>query len=165
MFVRIALVCIVVDLGLNSPRQLIISSGKIKAYCLVVGLIRISSFLAIWILFEKGFPPQVSYWVMVILETIVAVVCLAFCKVQEGFPLKDFLLGVLLPIIAVTLVASCSAFLVTEVMDSSFLRLVLVTLTSTGILGGLSYLFVLTEGEKSFIMDAVLKVIGKANDH
>ncbi|MBR1927806.1 MAG: lipopolysaccharide biosynthesis protein [Bacteroidales bacterium] len=165
MFVRIALVCIVVDLGLNSPRQLIISSGKIKAYCLVVGLIRISSFLAIWILFEKGFPPQVSYWVMVILETIVAVVCLAFCKVQEGFPLKDFLLGVLLPIIAVTLVASCSAFLVTEVMDSSFLRLVLVTLTSTGILGGLSYLFVLTEGEKSFIMDAVLKVIGKAHDH
>ena len=160
-FVRIAMICIVVDLGMNSPRQLIMSSGKIKVYCIIVGLLNILSFLASWLAFSLGASPEWSYGILVCLQLLVDVLCLTVCKIQEDFHIGSFLRDVLLRIIIVAALSLLSAYGVMGLMDRGFLRLVAVTFTSTAVLGVLSYFFALTKGERAFMVDSLNRILDK----
>lgn len=161
VFVRIALLCIVVDLGMNSLRQLIISSGKIKVYCIGVGILNLLSFVVSWVVFSFGGSPAGSYWCLVGLQVLVDIFSLYLCKRQEGFPMGVFIKDVLLRIVFVAAVSALPAYLVMRLLNPGFLRLVAVTITSTGILCLSSYFFAFTAGERSFVADIYRNVIDR----
>lgn len=160
-FVRIALICMVVDLGMNSPRQLINSSGNIKVYCIVVGMLNILSFVVSWIVFSLGGSPAGSYWTLVGLQVSVDIFCLYLCKKQESFPIGVFIKDVILRIVFVAIVSAVPAYLVMRLMYPGFIRLVVVTLTCTSILCLSSYYFAFTVGERSFVADIYRKIIDR----
>ena len=158
-FVRVAVCTIFVDLGLNSPRQLIISSGRIKYFCLIVGSFNILAFFVTWIVFSLGASPTYSYVVLFSMQLSIDVACLLLCKWQERFPLGRFCKNVLLRLVFVAVVAAVPSFLVMRALPQGFLRLVLVTANSTLIIASLSYFFVFTKGERAFVAEVFGKIL------
>ena len=162
LFVRVAICTILVDLGINSPRQLIISSGRIKWFCVMVGTLNILAFFATWLAFSLGASPVAPYVVLFCMQFTIDVMCLLMCKWQEGFPLGRFCKDVLLRLLVVVFAAVIPAYLVRNALPQGFLRLVLVTAASSLIIVSVSYLFVFTKGERAFVAEVFGKFISKA---
>lgn len=161
-FVRITLLCILADVGLNTPRQLIVSSGKIKSFCIMVGLMNLFAFASIWVIYALGGSPEMSYIVFLVMQLIVDVFSLLICKWQENFPTWDFCKSVLARLALVAVLAFAVGYGVLNLMPSSFLRLVGVTASTTLLIGSLSYFYALTKGEKAFIEEIFFKIIRRA---
>ncbi|MBQ8061350.1 MAG: lipopolysaccharide biosynthesis protein [Bacteroidales bacterium] len=160
-FVRVTLLCIILDLGMNSLRQLIIASGRVKVYCLGIGLLNISSFFATWIAFSNGASPTTSYIILLILQLLVNVFCLYISNKQEGFPVKSFCTAVVLPIVFVAIVSIAVPAVFLVFMRPSFLRLVIVSLTSILLIASLSYTLVLNGNEREFVLGVIKKYINR----
>lgn len=159
LFVRVAVCTILVDLGINSPRQLIISSGKIKWFCIMVGTLNILAFFVTWLAFSMGASPVASYMVLFCMQFTIDVMCLLMCKWQEGFPLGRFCKEVLLKLLVVVIVSAIPAYLVRNALPQGFMRLVLVTATSSLIIVPVSYAFVFTKGERDYVVEVFSKIL------
>ena len=159
LFVRVAVCTILVDLGLNSPRQLIFSSGRIKWFCITIGSLNILAFFATWLAFSMGASPVAPYVVLFCMQLIIDVVCLLMCKWQEDFPLGRFFKEVLLRLVVVIAAAALPAYLVMSALPQGFLRLVLVTATSSLIIVPVSYAFVFTKGERDYVVEVFSKIL------
>ena len=161
-FVRISLICILVDIGMNTPRQLIISSGKIKYFCIMTGLMNVIAFIAVWVAYAFGCSPETSYITFLVMQIFVDVFTLLICKRQEGFPVWDFCKAVLFRLALVAVFAFVTGYVVRAIMPSGFLRLVAVTVATTLVIGSLSYVYALTKGERAFIEEIFYKIIRRA---
>lgn len=162
IFVRVLLLGILVNIGMNSPRQLIISSGKIKYFSIMVGGINICAFISIWVAYALGASPTASYIAYFFMQVFIDILSLVICKRQEGFPVLDFCKEVLFRLFIVALVAFFAGYGVLCLLPSGFMRLIVVTATTTWIIGLLSYCYVLTRGERAFVEEIFQKVINNS---
>ncbi|MBR5661797.1 MAG: lipopolysaccharide biosynthesis protein [Bacteroidales bacterium] len=161
-FVRISLLCILADIGMNSPRQLIIASGRIKSFCVMAGIMNLCAFVAVWVIYALGGTPESSYIVFLVTQIIIDVLCLLICKWQEGFPILDFIRKVLIRLALVAVFAFLAGYGVRVMIPAGFLRLVAVTASTTLVIGLLSYFYALTKGERDFIEEIFYKIIRRA---
>ena len=147
---------------MNTPRQLIISSGKIKWFCIMTGIMYIIAFFAVWVAYAFGCSPETSYIAFFVMQIFVDVFTLLICKRQEGFPVWDFCKTVLFRLALVAVFAFITGYGVRAIMPSGFLRLVAVTVVTTLVIGSLSYVYALTKGERAFIEEIFYKIIRRA---
>ena len=147
---------------MNTPRQLIISSGKIKYFCIMTGLMNVIAFIAVWVAYAFGCSPETSYITFLVMQIFVDVFTLLICKRQEGFPVWDFCKAVLFRLALVAVFAFVTGYVVRAIMPSGFLRLVAVTVATTLVIGSLSYVYALTKGERTFIEEIFYKIIRRA---
>ena len=131
--------------------QLIHATGKLGKFQITTALIVLLTLPTTYIALRLGCNAMAVYWINLIMCLILFVASLYVLKLSFPIDVVDYLKKVILPCIVVTLFAVPSAYLPTIFIESSFLRLIIVGLTSTSIIAVFSYFIVFDRNEKDLI--------------
>lgn len=154
VFVRLTLLCTLIDMTSNAIFQLVLATGKVKKYALLTASVSLLVFPLSWLFFYAGFPPETSYEVFAIVYAFVFLMKIGLARSLAAFPAKRYA-GLLLRLVLVALPAFFVARWVGTLCAGTLWRLVAVTLTSTVLLVFLSFCLVLTPGEKDYVVKKI----------
>ncbi|MBQ1938534.1 MAG: lipopolysaccharide biosynthesis protein [Bacteroidales bacterium] len=150
-FVRLAILCTLVDMSSNALFQLIQASGKIRKYSLLSSLLALTVFPLSWWAYQAGASPESSYWIFAGIYSLIFIWKGLMAKELTAFPLGAFV-RLFFRLLLISVLAFVCAQLVYGICACQpFVHLILVTLTSTVVLAVLSYFLVLTDGEKQYL--------------
>jgi len=141
-----------VSAGLMSAIQ---SAGKIKWYQITMGTLILVNLPVAYLLLRMGFEPSVIFVVMIAVEAVSLVARLLFARVLVELNIGHFVSKVILPLAIVLGASVCAMSLVKVIMDSSFVRLVVVTITDIAVVIGLSWFALFDNEEKEWIAEKV----------
>ena len=151
IFVRLTLLGTMADLLGNSLSQLEMATGDVKRYYLIIGTSSLFVFVLSWIAFRLGAPAWISYAFFAIVYTVMLVEKLFILKSQIAFPVSEYLKEVIMKSLFVTLPTAAASAAVYFSMPQSLLRLLLVLIVSSSVLGLSSYAFAMTPGERAYL--------------
>lgn len=101
VFLRLTLINIMISLISNTLVTLMLATGNIKKYQLIVGTIGFLVFPVSYLLFKLGFPPYVTYLVNIAVYIIQLICRLSLLKEMVNFNIKDYVFDVIVNIIIV----------------------------------------------------------------
>ena len=93
LFVRLTLLCLLVDMTGNTLVTLVQATGEVRRYYLVTGLVSYLCLPAVWVAFKLGAPAFWAYICFIAVYLAVFFVKLALVHSQTGFPVGRFLRG------------------------------------------------------------------------
>lgn len=156
-FVRLAILCTLVDMTSNALFQLILATGKLKTYSLTTTFLSLLVFPLSWMSYKIGAAPEFSYIIFVVVYSIVFIVKGFMARRLAAFPLRKYV-KLLFQLTAIAFFAYFCAGALSQFSGlHPFLRLCLVTLVSTLIILLMSYFLVLTVGEKQYIKNKLAR--------
>lgn len=161
-FVRLILINSLFSILSNTLVTLLMATGKIKTYQILVGGFRFIILPIDYVLLMKGFPPESVFFVTIAVE----IGCLWFrlyrLKVQIEFPIKVFVTRVLIVIMMSTFLSCLIPYYVhSKVSISPVIDFLIVS--TICILSSISciYRIGLTFGERVFFLNKIKGVISK----
>lgn len=166
-FVRLTIIGIMADVVFNPLLTLELAYGKIRNYYIATGIVAYLALPLSWALFRFTDAPVSSpYIVFAVTYLTVGIIRLIFVHRQMNFPVRAFIRELLLRCGAVCVIALSLTYAVNSLLGGSVsevLRLICVLGTSCIAIAISSWFLVLTEGEKSFIIDRIQSLFkGKA---
>ena len=148
--------------SLNTPvTQIIHASGKMKTYQITFGILTSMVIPTSWIALHFGMPAYSVFVICIIFTILTQLACLYV--MNKVFPI-DFISyanKTVAPLICTAILSSVAGYLITQVMEESFIRLVIVGLISLGISLMLSYMIVLNKEERKVVTAFIIKKIKK----
>ena len=156
VFLRLALVGLLVDLVGNPLLTLVQATGRVKRYYLITGLTSYLGLPLVWLAFKLGAGPAWAYVVFIAVYLTVLVQRIVIAHRLTGFPVKPYLRLVLL-LVMTTCFALVFPILLRGLDWAPGWRLVVGTLAGWATMAHYSWYFLLTSGERGFI----LRKIGK----
>lgn len=161
-FVRLILIYVIVESISYTMITLMLATGNIKNYQILVGGFQLLNFPISFILLKLGYDPEAT----IVTSIVIAFLCL-FLRIymlhkMVAFPIKPFLQNVLLNIIIVGMIAAVIPLMVVQLMESGLVRLFvnsLLTLISTSII---TYFIGCNHQERAFINE---KIFSKLRFH
>ena len=93
LFVRLTLICLLVDMSGNTLVTLVQATGKVRRYYIVTGLVSYLCLPAVWVAFKLGAPASWAYVCFIAVYLVVFFLKLALVHSQTGFPVGRFLRG------------------------------------------------------------------------
>lgn len=139
----------------------VLAVGKIRNYQIIITIITLINLPIAYILLRIGFEP---YWIivgMLACEILSLVARLIFAKDLFGLRIRQFCWQVILPLLMILGLDWIILMGITNVMDTSFIRLVLNSVLSVIIVGGLAWLFLLNQMEKNALLQFVKRFTQK----
>ena len=152
VFVRLSMLALIVDMTGNSLLTLQLATGNLKKYYLVSGLGSLLCLPAVWLAFRMGAGAEWAYWCMMGVYVAVFAIRLLFARLDAGFPVGRFMREVLLKLLALALLSSVLPVAARMLLPEGVLRLVLVCLLAWISMAACAFGFVLTPGEKAFLL-------------
>ena len=148
--------------SLNTPvTQIIHASGKMKTYQITFGILTSMVIPTSWIALHFGMPAYSVFVICIIFTILTQLACLYV--MNKVFPI-DFISyanKTVAPLICTAILSPVAGYLITQVMEESFIRLVIVGLISLGISLMLSYMIVLNKEERKVVTAFIIKKIKK----
>ncbi|WP_291806621.1 lipopolysaccharide biosynthesis protein [Lutibacter sp.] len=130
IFARLVVISALVDALSVTLVASIQATGKVKNYQIMIG----SLFLVIlpfsYLFFKLGFSPQSTYYVALVIFSIILVARLFLVKKQIDFAISDFLKFVFFKALIVTICSIFLPFLVIYYFEPGFLRFFIVVIAS-----------------------------------
>lgn len=152
LFVRLAMVAMLVDMSGNPLLTLQLATGKIRTYYLSVGGCYLLCLPAVWLAFRLGAGAEWAYICLVAVYLAVFGIRLIFARKDAGFPVGRFLREVVMKLLALAAASSLLPLLAFLLLPEGWLRLLLVCLLAWASIGVLALSFVLTAGERAFLL-------------
>lgn len=150
IFVPLAVAANMVDMLGNSMAILEMATGNIKRYYLIIGGVSFLVFPISWICFALGAAPESSYIVYIIVYAALVAIKMLILKRQIGFPASMFRKEVVRKIFYVTVFSFGMTALVAYLVPEGLWQLLVVLIVSTLSIGGSTYLWATTPGEKAY---------------
>lgn len=122
-FLRLTLFGSLMMLLGNSMLTAILATGNIKRYQLWVTIVGCLVFPLTWIAFKLGFPPETTYVVFIIIYFLLVFVRLYIAKGLLKFPIRLYLMDVILRALIVSALSFILPLLVIYNMEEGFFRL------------------------------------------
>lgn len=148
--------------SLNTPvTQIIHASGKMKNYQITFGVLTSMVIPVSWVVLHFGMPAYSVFIICIIFTILTQIACLYV--MNKVFPV-DFIAytkNIIAPLICTAFLSPIVGYLITQVMEESFIRLVIVGFISLGISLMLSYIIVLNIEEKKAVTAFIIKKIKK----
>lgn len=141
VFVRLVLIYLMVEAVSYSMVTLMLATGDIKKYQIMVGGCQMLNFPLAWIVLALGFGPEYTIVVSIVVATACMILRLYMLKGMVDFPVRVFIKEVYINVWGVLLVALPLPLIVHYFFDVSISRLLMVCVVSV-ITTGLSILFV-----------------------
>lgn len=143
---------------LNAPvTQVVFATGKIRSYQIWSTLINILLIPICWVFLKMGF----EAWIVFVLTIFVSILCQIACLMVMHdvfrYSYKAYLCNTIMPCISMTFLVPLLPTAITCVMPDSFLRLLLVCLSSLVITVMLLYFCFLSSSEKNLVNNFVQK--------
>lgn len=136
IFVRLVLIQVLVDSLSNTLITVMLATGNIKKYQLVVGGCTLLNFPIAYVLLKVGFPPQSTLIIAIFLCVVSLYLRLKILNDMLSFPIYKYICEVVGKVIFVVIVALPLPLLISILMEPSFVRLlisIIVTIISTSI--------------------------------
>lgn len=151
LFLRLALIGLLVDLSGNPPLTLILATGKVKGYYLATGLTSYLCLPLVYAAFRLGADATWAYIVFIAIYLLVFAIKMLMVRRATGFPLRKFFLGLGLPLAAVSAVSTAFGWAVHALLTPGLPRIVLVCIAAWGSMAAAAFLLALTPGERAYV--------------
>lgn len=152
LFTRLVVINAVVESLANPLAAAMQAYGKIRNYNLAVGGFILLILPVSYLFLKLGFPPETVFYVSIIICAIAILVRLLFVRKCVGLSLRMYLKSVVLPVLAVTVVATICPVLLETNISYGFIRFVTVVAASILMTGLSVYCIGLTPSERQNVL-------------
>ncbi|MCR4824729.1 MAG: oligosaccharide flippase family protein, partial [Bacteroidales bacterium] len=153
-FLRLTLLGLLVDMVGNPLLTLVQATGRVKHYYLVTGLTSYLGLPLVWLAFKLGAGPAWAYVLFIVVYLAVLVQRIVIAHRLTDFPVRPFL-----RLLALLMMTSCFALvfpiLLRCVPLAPFWRLLLGTVLGWACIAHYSWYYLLTAGERDFVLRKV----------
>lgn len=156
LFLKLSLIGSAVVLIGNCSFTAIRATGIIRNYQLTVSIVGCLVFPLTWVAYKYGLPAYTTYIIYIIIYSILNFIRLLFLRKLLGFNIMTFIRDVTRPILAVTALSMIVPCVITNTLDTSVFRFLLLTGISIISTAGCIYIAGLTCSERKTIL-AILK--------
>ena len=157
-FLRLTLVGLLADLVGNPLLTLVQATGRVKKYYLVTGLTSYLGLPLVWLAFRLGAGPAWAYIIFIAVYLTVLVQRIVIAHRLADFPVKPFLRLILL-LVMTTCFALVFPIVLRGLDWAPLWRLLLGTLLGWACIAHYSWYYLLTAGERGFILRKVGKYL------
>lgn len=135
--------------------QLMLATGNIKKYQILVGGINLLNFPVAWLILYFGYAPEIAQFSVIIFTFAALFVRVQMLKSMIGFPAKEFYCGTVIKCSCILLLCCSVPFILYHLMECGWVRFVLnvcstelVALLIIGTIG-------VTKNERTFVLSKV----------
>jgi hypothetical protein len=162
VFAALALINAMIDAISGPLITTVQATGKVKVYQIVVGTTFVLNLPLSYILLKNGFTPSSVYVLNICITALVLIQRLFFVRnLVKEFSVGKYIKLVLIKNVPVVLLAFFIPFLLTMKMESSFVRFLLVLMTSIASSIFAIYSIGLNSGEKEFVKVSFISLASK----
>lgn len=133
--------------------------GRIKVYQAVVGSLLILVLPISYVLLHLGCPPEVVFFVSIFIDIVALIFRFYFLKKLINFPISRFIRDVVLRNTLIVLLAITLPFLLRNMLNENFLRLMIVVFVSLIWNASIIYIIGLSKSERKIVTTGILKVL------
>jgi len=159
IFVRLILIYVLVENVSNTMITLMLATGDIRKYQIIVGGTQILNFPLSYVALKLGFEPYITLIIAIALSATCFVLRLKLLREMVGFPVLRYLREMVLNVLVVTIVSSILPVIVYFTLTASYYRLVITLATCIICIAATTYKLGLTSGEKEFLTSKLSKFV------
>ena len=160
-FVQIILLCTLID-SLSTPLiYLMLATGNIKRYQIVVGLFNFINFPVAWIILYCGGSPELAQLSIIFFSLGALILRLSMLRPLTHFPVRDFMVSTVSRCLFIVTICFIVSLTISQKMDNGLSRFILNFSVTELTLGILLLTIGLNTGEKKFIFEKVNAFINK----
>ena len=160
-FVRLVLICTMCESLSNPLITLMLATGRIRNYQIVVGSLLLLNFPVAYVLLKAGLSPETT----MAAATVIALMCLAarlyMLRGMVGLPVRHFLRHTVLNVLVVSLVSCVLPLWSATLLEEGLPRLALVVAVSVCSVACTVYFVGCTKAEREFVVARSARIIGK----
>jgi len=146
----------------NTYGPLYLAIGDVKTLQWTTSLIYILILPLSYVALKAGYEPVSTMQITAIVEVITWLVSYCYMKYKFKFPLGQYIIKTIFPLISVFVATTVILILLQNLMtESSFLRLLIMTAVSTSMILILSYMLLLSQSERAIVNDFIRKKLYK----
>lgn len=154
-FVRIILLCTLVDSMSHPLMELMFATGNIKKYQIVVGSVNLLNFPIAWLVLHFGGSSEMAQATIIIFSLVALLLRVIMLKSMTGFPVRSFLITTVLRCFLLLLLPIISSVFVLKFLNYGALRFCISILVIEGIIIGTTFCFGLNRAERGFIVNKI----------
>ncbi len=128
------------------------ATGKMKTYQVLGSLVDVIVIPFAYIIMRFGAPAEAVFVVTIVFALVKQIVCTLIVKRLVYFSISNYLKDVIIPVVIVSVLSLVPTYFIHNILDSGFLRLVIVCVTSTVSVAVFSFLFSFNKSEKNLLM-------------
>ena len=159
IFTVLVLIVILIDCMSGPLMTAVQATGNIKIYQVILGSLQIIILPISYIFLKKGFAPEVTLYVNIVISIFALFFRLYFLKKLIDFPVRFFLNEVILKNAFIVVLSMIPLLLFRLLIDARYVSFFIHIILSIVWSGTLIYLIGLSRSEKKFILQLVGKII------
>ena len=159
LFVRLALIMILLDGAGYTLYTANLATGRIKKYSIILSLISASVFPLIWIFYLKGYPVETAYYLAIIANIFYHIARMFITQGNVGLQVSTFLKQVYLPILFTTILAVIPSIVVVIFMPMSYLRFLVSLFVGVFMTILISFFVGITRKERELIKEKTISYV------
>ena len=160
-FVQLVLVLAMSESISNPLITVMLATGKIRNYHLVVGGLQMLNFPVSYILLRNGMQPEIVFIVSIVISQCCLAARLFMLRVMIALSVRKYLKKVYINVLAVTAMASVFPFLLTNEMEDSSMKFVFLSLIAVVSTGFSIYYIGCNNAERQFVLSKLHAVKNK----
>ena len=154
-FVRIILSVALFE-SFSSPLiHLLLATGKIKKYQIVVGTFNLLNFPVAWFILHIGGSAESAQVSVMAFSLIAVILRLVMLKEMTGFPVRQFVMSTMLRCLLILTVCFILSIFIVRMLPAGIVRFFVCTFTIEGCLILMTYFFGLNPGERNLILSKI----------
>ncbi|MDY2942993.1 MAG: oligosaccharide flippase family protein [Paludibacteraceae bacterium] len=157
-FVRIILLCTLIDSISHPLIELMFATGNIKKYQIVVGSVNLLNFPAAWMVLLFGGSSEIAQATIIIFSLVALLLRVKMLKSMTGFPAKSFLVTTILRCFFLLLLSVVAAVIVLYFLDYGIVRFCISMIVIEGMIIISTYCLGLNKGEKKYIVNKIKSI-------
>lgn len=140
--------------SLNTPvSQVVHATGKMKNYQLGTSIMICLILPISWVFLKLGYDAISVYWISLVISILNQLLCNLLLKKIYDYSLKKYFKEVIVPCVIYSLIVPIIPLLIKFLIDSSFIRLILICFSSVVMTLLVSYVVVFNEAEKKMLLN------------
>lgn len=155
VFSRLILCFLLIE-ALSAPLWMFVqATGKIRNYQILIGVLIFLNFPLAYIVLKAGMSVYSVWVVRIVVNAIVFAVRCVYINRKYDFPLLGYCKRVILPVLAISVVAVPLSFLVRESVSGHWTQFIVSCAFAVCMTTVLTFLFGLSKKERNFVLEAI----------
>lgn len=159
VFVKLILIYLLTECISYSTTTLMLATGDIKVYQILVGGCQLLNFPLAYVLLKNGFEPQYTILCNIFIAFACLLLRLILLKKKMNFSVGDFVIKVLFRIIIVSVITIMLSSITIHFLREGFVRLVVTSINSVVVSVIVIYFLGLDDIERKFCVNLFKKII------
>jgi O-antigen/teichoic acid export membrane protein len=158
IFTQLVMIDILINSLSGSLQILVQATGNIKKYQLIVSGILLLNLPSSYLALKLGYSPEVTIVISIAYSILALFLRLIILKSDISFPLKDYLINVILKVILVGTISIFIPYIINSYFPYQWLNFILISILSTLSIIFAVYIFGLNYSERNFLLAKLSKI-------